>query len=97
MSKPLIAYAGRDDTPQTDRMTNTERLEEVLSYLIGLAPVGQLFEIPRAYAMADLGICEWTFYVYLRELINQRYVKRFSCGASGSTGVLVVLRRMENA
>lgn len=92
MGKPLIAYAGRDRTPE--RHTSKDRLEEVLSYLIGLAPVGQLFEYPRAYAMADLRICEWTFYIYLGELIRRNYVKRFSCGRCGSTGVLVVLRRM---
>lgn len=94
MPQPLIAYAGCDRTATTERPTSDERMEEVLSYLIGLAPVGHLFEYPRAYAMADLGICEWTFYVYLRELIDRKYVKRFSCGSRGSTGVLVVLRRM---
>lgn len=70
--------------------------EETLSYFQGLAPVGQTFEIPLAWALPDLGVTSrFAFYRRLNALIAKRYVRRIACGAKKTSGVLVVLRRLE--
>ncbi|GAA4108692.1 hypothetical protein ACFFTN_01295 [Aminobacter aganoensis] len=72
--------------------------EILLSYLTGLAPVGNLIEIPRKHVAADLGYRAYgTFHSYLNQLIARGYVRRVACGNAGSTGLLVVLRRLEDA
>lgn len=37
-------------------MVITERQEMILSYLVGLAPIGQAFGCERRHAVSDLGI-----------------------------------------
>lgn len=72
--------------------------EVVLSYLTGLAPVGEPFEVRLRDAMADLGYrSKYGWYCILNKLIAKRLVRRIACGAGGSTGVLVVLKRLEAA
>ncbi|TPL40665.1 hypothetical protein [Mesorhizobium sp. B2-4-6] len=66
------------------------RAEELLSYLTGLAPVGEPVVIRRDVAMADLRIGNAnTYYQCLRHLVDGRFVRRVN------TGVVVVLRRPE--
>jgi len=71
------------------------RAEELLSYLTGLAPVGQLVEVPREQVLQDLGQCFSTFYLHLNRLIDGGFVQRLGGGRAGSTGILVVTRRLE--
>lgn len=72
------------------------RTEEFLSYLAGLAPIGQTFELCQKDMCADMG---WqrkqTFYFHLNRLLALRAVRRVACGNRGSGGVLQVLRRPE--
>lgn len=71
--------------------------EILLSYLCGLAPVGQTFEIQRKLLMADLGLKHAAYYYrLLNRLFELKAVQRVSCGASQGTGVLVVLKRPEH-
>ncbi len=70
------------------------RQEELLSYLIGLAPVGSTIEVNRKQLLQDLGFSEpKSFYSALNKLIGGKYVKRISPGNAGTTGILVVLKR----
>ena len=79
-------------------MTIGPRQEELLSYLTGLAPVGETIEVPIKHVMADLNFgCRFTFYQRLNKLIQHRFVRRIACGCNQTTGVLVVLRRLEAA
>lgn len=72
------------------------RQEELLSYLTGLAPVGETIETPIRHVMEDLSFgCRFTFYQRLNALIRNGCVRRIACGARQTTGVLVVLRRLE--
>lgn len=72
------------------------RQEELLSYLQGLAPVGQEFMLRRAEAMADLGFgADVVFYRALRKLIHAGFVSRLGTGRSHVNGRLKVLRRLE--
>lgn len=73
------------------------RQEELLSYMQGLAPVGEPIEVPIRHVMADLQFrCRATFYQRLNQLIQHRLVRRIACGCNQTTGVLVVLRRLES-
>lgn len=70
--------------------------EVALSYMTGLAPVGETFELPLAHVMADLGYqSKFGWYAILNKLIAKRRVRRIACGAGGTTGVFVVLQRLE--
>lgn len=72
------------------------RAEELLSYFTGLAPVGETFEVPMAWLSEDIGINNKTAYhQYLNQLQTIGAVRRVACGAQRSTGVLVVVRRLE--
>lgn len=72
------------------------RQEELLSYLTGLAPVGEPIEVPLRHVMEDLRFtCKFTYYQRLNKLIQHRLVRRIACGCNQTTGVLVVLRRLE--
>jgi hypothetical protein len=72
------------------------RQEELLSYFQGLAPVGETFEVPRAWIAADLGfntraaICN-----LIADLIASGAVRRIAVGTRASSGVLTVLKRVE--
>lgn len=73
------------------------RAEELLSYFTGLAPVGSTIEVPIAQARDDLRLGgEWVYYKYIRQLISHGLIRRVACGSQGSTGVLMVLRRLED-
>lgn len=70
--------------------------EETLSYLTGLAPVGEPIEVPIEWIMEDLELgSRAAWYVRLNGLINAQCVKRIACGAGMSTGVLMVMRALE--
>lgn len=72
------------------------RQEELLSYLQGLAPVGESFVLRRAEAMADLNFsANVVFYRALRKLIHAGCVTRLEVGRSHANGHLRVLRRLE--
>jgi hypothetical protein len=78
------------------RMKMHQPEEVMLSYLCGLAPVGETFEIDRKTLMEDLGLAHSVYYYRLiGRLIRLGAVKRISCGASRRTGVLIVLKRPE--
>jgi hypothetical protein len=80
MTKPLIAYAGYDRsytlTLTGDFDADYPRLAELLSYLQGLAPVGEPFEFKRDEVIADLGFgTRRSIYFYLTRLINKGLVR----------------------
>lgn len=55
--------------------------EETLSWLTGLAPVGEPIEVPLAWAMADLGLrSRANWHVRLNGLINAGCVRRLATG-----------------
>lgn len=72
------------------------RQEELLSYFQGLAPVGQTVEVPLAWIAQDLGFNNRSAIRNLiADLISQRVIHKVAVGALASTGVLVVLKRVE--
>lgn len=78
-------------------MTLSPRTEEFLSYLQGLAPCGETFEVPQDW-FRDIGVRSRVhFYRYLNALIESGHVKRVCTGARRSSGVLKVVRRLEDA
>jgi len=78
-------------------MMLTRRTEEFLSYLQGLAPKGETIEVPQDW-FRDIGINHREhFYKYLNNVIRAGYVKRLGSGFRRSTGVLQVVRRLEEA
>ena len=73
------------------------RQEELLSYFQGLAPVGEMFEVPCAWIAADLGFNTRTAICNrIADLISQGMVRRIAVGACASTGLLMVIRRLED-
>ncbi len=97
----LIGYAGQErrhwgggDRRSVARYGLTARQEEALSYLIGLAPVGESFEVHIDTICADLGFkARFTWYQRLNPLVHAGYVRKVACGVGGTCGVLMVLRR----
>lgn len=72
------------------------RAEVLLSYFTGMAPVGETFEVPMAWLSEDIHINTKTAYHnYLNQLLAIGAVRRVACGAQRSTGVIVVVRRLE--
>jgi hypothetical protein len=76
------------------------RQEELLSYLQGLAPVGETFEAPIVWPLHDLGFRNRSAVRNLiGKLIAQRCIRRIATSArnysTGSMGVLMVLKRVE--
>lgn len=72
------------------------RQEELLSYLQGLAPVGQPFEFRRGQVAGDLGFnADGVLYEALRKLVARGFVERLGAGQSAARGRLRVLRRLE--
>jgi hypothetical protein len=70
--------------------------EETLSYLTGLAPVGEPLEVPMEWVKADLGFrCRQTWYLRINALIAEGCVRRLECGSAKSTGVFIVTRPLE--
>lgn len=75
----------------------TPSSEVVLSYLTGLAPVGEPFEPKLTMLMADLGYRQKvSIYKCLGELIRKDCVRKIAGGSGGTVGVLVVEKRLEN-
>lgn len=73
------------------------RQEELLSYLQGLAPVGEMFEFRRAEVAADLGFNAYgILYEALRKLVRKGFVERLHVGQSNAKGTFKVLRRLES-
>lgn len=73
------------------------RQEELLSYLQGLAPVGDMFEFRRAEVATDLGFrTDEILYEALRKLVSKGFVERLHAGHVGEKGRLKVLRRLES-
>ena len=76
------------------------RQEELLSYFQGLAPVGEMFEVPINWVMADLGFrTRSAVRNLIADLIAKRCIRRIATSprnsSTGSMGVLVVLKRVE--
>lgn len=72
--------------------------EVMLSYLIGLAPVGATIEPSLDTLSSDLGYNQKaSIYRLLSELISGGYVKRIATGRNGSIGVLLVKKRQSPA
>lgn len=74
------------------------KTEVFLSYLTGLAPVGESVEPLAVDVLKDCDIRHKPLlYRYLNELISTRCVHRQFCGSAGSIGNLIVLKRLEDA
>ncbi|TIV83804.1 MAG: hypothetical protein E5V64_06465 [Mesorhizobium sp.] len=72
------------------------RQEELLSYFQGLAPVGQPVEVPLAWIAQDLGFnTRQAIRNLIADLISHRAIHKVAVGALASSGVLVVLKRVE--
>jgi hypothetical protein len=73
------------------------RQAELLSYLTGLAPVGETIEIPLAWIVKDLRFnTRSAIRNLIADLISRRAIQRIAVGARSSSGVLVVLKRVEH-
>lgn len=73
------------------------RQAELLSYLTGLAPVGDTIEVPLAWIVKDLGFnTRSAIRNLIADLISHRAIRRIAVGARASSGVLVVLKRVEH-
>jgi hypothetical protein len=82
--------------PASGRPTLNPAAEKLLSYLTGLAPVGEFFEPRLSGIMADLGYRQKvSIYRSLGELIRKGCVAKLACGANGTIGVLAVRKRLE--
>jgi hypothetical protein len=80
------------------RCVTGPRQEELLSYLQGLAPVGQPIEFRCAQVARDLGLHEnGVVYMALRKLIAKGFVERLDGEQSGAKGWLRVRRRLGGA
>ena len=78
-------------------MTLSPPAEVLLSYLTGLAPVGQTFEPRVAHVMADLGYRQHvSIYRCLSELIAAGCVKKHIYGGKDTLGLMAVTKRLEN-
>jgi len=71
------------------------RQEELLSYFIGLGPVGTPVEMARKTLMQDLGWLDFSsFFHSVNKLIQAGYIRRIACSdRTGTTGLFVVLKR----
>lgn len=75
----------------------TPSSEVFLSYLTGLAPVGEPIEPRLETTMADLGYRQKvSIYRCLGELIRAGCVRKIAGGSGGTIGVLIVAVRLEN-
>jgi hypothetical protein len=73
------------------------RQQELLSYLQGLAPVGETIEIPLAWIAADLGFRNRSAIRNLiAKLICHRLIHKVASGQRSSCGLLQVLKRVED-
>jgi hypothetical protein len=73
------------------------RQEELLSYFQGLAPVGETIEVPLAWIAQDLGFnTRSAVRNLMADLISKRAIHKVAVGARATSGVLVVLKRVEH-
>lgn len=97
---PLVPYAGKDDGIDVavgDFSARNPRQAELLSYLQGLAPVGQPFEFRRHEAVADLGFgTDRSIYHRLKPLIAMGLIARHYGELFPKRGAIVVLKRLED-
>ncbi|HET6409114.1 MAG TPA: hypothetical protein VFG14_14595 [Chthoniobacteraceae bacterium] len=76
--------------------TSNPRQAELLSYLQGLAPVGQPFEFNRYEAVTDLGFgTVRSIYHCLRPLIEMGLIARCRSEFFPKRQAIVVLKRLE--
>lgn len=96
--KPLIPYAGSYRKHRhSDDGDLTPKQEVLLSYLMGLAPVGEPVEIDRDTLMSDLEIVNrFSYYQHLHALLVSGFIRRVQRGRQGITGIFVVVRRLED-
>lgn len=73
------------------RMTSRQRDDVLVSYITGLAPVGEPVCCSASYLREDLGWDHQTYYLAINRLIRSRRVRRFE------RGMYVVLQRLEAA
>lgn len=96
----LIPYAGKDDgtgSIPANFDTRNPRQAELLSYLTGLAPVGEPFEFRRHEAVSDLGFgTVRSIYHRLKPLMAMGLIARHYGGLFPKRGALVVLKRLED-
>jgi hypothetical protein len=72
------------------------RQAELLSYFTGLAPVGETLEVPLAWIVQDLRFnTRSAIRNLIADLISHRAIRKIAVGARASSGVLVVLKRVE--
>ena len=76
--------------------TLTERQAEVLSYLTGLAPVGNPFRVSDKVQAQDMGhIDRGYFRAIIRKLEGKEVVERVQQGTGATAALLHVLKRPE--
>lgn len=96
----LIPYAGKDDGTGNVPVSfdkSSPRQAELLSYLTGLAPVGQPFEFRRHEAVADLGFgTVRSIYHRLKPLMAMGLIARQRSELYPKRGAIVVLKRLED-
>ncbi len=84
-------WGGRRNKKRGDELG--PRQEEVLSYLIGLGPVGSMVRFSRDVLMADLRINTFQgYYSSINSLLGLGYIRRISSGYR-SDSTFIVLKR----
>lgn len=74
-----------------------DKVEEVLSYLTGLGPVGEPVEIDRNTMTKDIGYkSNFSIYQCLNTLIVSGHIRRLARGSGNTFGLLVVQKRLED-
>lgn len=78
-------------------MVITERQEQILSWLVGMAPLGQTFAYERRHAAADLGISNPSVFNHdLNRLSDVGAVRIESKGLHGIPSQICVMKRPED-
>ena len=97
MTRPYAGKESRKDwEAQAGFSINYPRQAELLSYLQGLAPVGEPFEFRRHQVVADLGFGTIrSIYLRLRPLFKKGFVARRESEFFPKRQALVVLKRLE--
>lgn len=94
----LIPYCGydRDEYPEPAPASSlSHRSEELLSYLTGLAPVGQALRAPGRQIAADLGWPLFTVYQTVTLVRGAGYIRLARWSEVGEKRGYVVLKRLE--
>jgi hypothetical protein len=78
-------------------MVITERQEEILSWLVGMSPIGELFHYERRHACADLNISNPSVFNHdLNRLVDVGAVALESRGLHGIPSQMRVFKRPED-